>query len=45
MKAKGQLLKRGSINGDGDIEFWENGSDAEPQNPQRSNPTAGAAVE
>lgn len=45
MKAQGQLVKRGSINGDGDIEFWKDGNDDEPQNPEKSNSTAGATTE
>ena len=45
MKAQGQLVKRGSVNGDGDIEFWKDGSDDEPQSPQNPKLIAGANTE
>lgn len=45
MKAQGQLVKRGSINGDGDIEFWKDGSDDELQISQKSKSTASATTE
>lgn len=48
MKAKGQLVKRGSVDGDGHIELYENSSDAatsNPQNPQNSNSAASTTTE
>ena len=45
MKAQGQLVKRGSINGDGDIEFWKDGSDNEPLSAQNPKLIAGTTTE
>ena len=45
MKAQGQLVKRGSINEDGDIEFWKDGSNDESQNLQKSDSIASATAE
>lgn len=34
MKEKGQLVKRGTLSADGDLEFWEDGTETtrQPQN-------------
>ena len=29
MRQKGQLVKRGTVGGNGDIEFWDDGSQTE----------------
>lgn len=44
MKAQGQLVKRGSINGDGDIEFWKDGSDDQPLSSQNPKLIAGTTT-
>lgn len=45
MKAKGQLVKRGSVDGDGHFELYEDSSDAAPQNPQKSDSAASTSTE
>ena len=37
MRQKGELVKRGTLEGDGDIEFWQDGNSAERMN-QRPSP-------
>lgn len=36
MRQKGQLVKRGTLGGNGDMEFWEDGSQTERNNLKRS---------
>jgi protein import protein ZIM17 len=45
MRAKGDLVKRGSINEEGNIEFWEDGSEDKPQNLPSSNAASSTAAD
>ena len=36
MRQKGQLVKRGTLGGNGDVEFWDDGSQMERNRVERS---------
>jgi protein import protein ZIM17 len=41
MKEKGQLIKKGTLGTDGDVEFWDDGSETAHEGSEKAGETKG----